>query len=134
MKNFKQLSFQQELIGWFYKNKRNLPWRKTKDPYAIWVSEIMLQQTKVDTVIQYYENFMQHYPTIFHLANASEQDVLKQWEGLGYYSRARNLHDAVKEVIATYDGVVPNDSQLLSKLKGIGPYTKGAIMSIAFNE
>lgn len=134
LQNFKQKPFKNHLINWFYKNKRELPWRNTTDPYAIWVSEIMLQQTKVDTVIHYYRNFMEHYPTIFELANASEQDVLKQWEGLGYYSRARNLHTAVKEVVATYDGVVPNDSQLLSKLKGIGPYTKGAIMSIAFNE
>jgi len=134
LQNFKQKAFQNDLIAWFYKNKRDLPWRQTKDPYYIWISEIMLQQTKVDTVISYYEEFTERYPTIFDLAKASEQEVLKQWEGLGYYSRARNLHEAVKEVVATYDGVVPNDATLLGKLKGIGPYTKGAIMSIAFQQ
>lgn len=134
LQNFKQKSFQTDLISWFYNNKRDLPWRKTKDPYYIWISEIMLQQTKVDTVIRYYENFTKRYPTIFDLARAPEQEVLKQWEGLGYYSRARNLHEAVKEVVSTYDGVVPNDVKKLGDLKGIGPYTKGAIMSIAFGQ
>lgn len=134
LRNFKQKPFQNDLITWFYENKRDLPWRQTIDPYYIWISEIMLQQTKVDTVIRYYENFTERYPTIFDLAKASEQEVLKQWEGLGYYSRARNLHEAVKEVVATYDGVVPNDADKLGDLKGIGPYTKGAIMSIAFGK
>lgn len=134
LQNFKHQAFQDDLITWFYKNKRDLPWRQTKDPYYIWVSEIMLQQTKVDTVIHYYENFIERYPTIYDLAKAPEQEVLKQWEGLGYYSRARNLHEAVKEVVASYDGVVPDDAKKLGDLKGIGPYTKGAIMSIAFDE
>lgn len=134
LRNFKQKAFQKDLIHWFNENKRKLPWRETKNPYYIWVSEVMLQQTKVDTVIHYYNNFIERYPTIFDLAEAPEQEVLKQWEGLGYYSRARNLHEAVKEVVARYDGVVPKDPKKLGDLKGIGPYTKGAIMSIAFDE
>ena len=134
LQKFEMRLFRTALIDWYNQNKRDLPWRKTKDPYAIWVSEVMLQQTKVETVIDYYNKFMRNYPTIFHLAEAEEQEVLKDWEGLGYYSRARNLHNAVKEVVETYDGVVPNDAKKLAELKGIGPYTKGAIMSIAFNE
>lgn len=134
LEHFDPEQFQTDLITWYETNKRDLPWRKTEDPYAIWVSEIMLQQTQVDTVIGYYENFMNKYPTVFHLAQAAEQDVLKQWEGLGYYSRARNLHDAVKEVVSSYNGVVPTDKEQLSKLKGIGPYTLGAIMSIAYGK
>lgn len=109
LRNFDIERFQRTLIDWYVKNKRDLPWRKTKDPYRIWVSEIMLQQTKVETVIHYYEKFMENYPTIFHLAEADEQKVLKDWEGLGYYQRARNLHEAVKEVVETYGGEVPQD-------------------------
>lgn len=127
-------AFQHHLLSWYGKNKRDLPWRKDQDPYKIWVSEVMLQQTRVDTVIPYFEHFMSLYPTVTHLAEANEQDVLKVWEGLGYYSRARNLHDAAKEVVAAYDGVVPDEPKKLGSLKGIGPYTQGAIMSIAFNE
>lgn len=134
LETFEKQSFREMLINWFHQNKRDLPWRKTKDPYKIWVSEIMLQQTKVETVIHYYDKFMKNYPTIFHLAESDEQDVLKDWEGLGYYSRARNLHEAVKEVVATYNGEVPNDKKKLAKLKGIGPYTQGAILSIAFDQ
>ncbi len=134
LRNFDIERFQRTLIDWYVKNKRDLPWRKTKDPYRIWVSEIMLQQTKVETVIHYYEKFMENYPTIFHLAEADEQKVLKDWEGLGYYQRARNLHEAVKEVVETYGGEVPQDPNDLAKLKGIGPYTKGAILSIAFGQ
>src|SRR5690606_17786243 len=89
-------TFQDDLLNWYELNKRDLPWRQNQDPYRIWVSEIMLQQTQVDTVIPYFEQFMEQYPTIFHLAEADEQEVLKSWEGLGYYSRARNLHSAVK--------------------------------------
>src|SRR5690625_1011830 len=126
--------FQQDLLTWYDHNKRILPWRKDKDPYKVWVSEVMLQQTRVDTVIPYFDRFMKNYPTIYHLAEAEEQEVLKMWEGLGYYSRARNLHEAVREVVASYDGVVPRDAKKLGRLKGIGPYTQGAIMSIAFNE
>src|SRR5690625_3963083 len=126
--------FQHDLIKWYNEIKRDLPWRENKDPYRIWVSEIMLQQTQVDTVIPYFTQFMERYPTIFHLAEADEQDVLKAWEGLGYYSRARNLHTAVKEVVEKYDGQVPEHKDELKTLKGIGPYTLGAIMSIAFDK
>lgn len=131
---FDNFSFQKKLISWYLENKRELPWRKTSDPYKVWVSEVMLQQTKVDTVIPYYEKFMDHYPTIHDLAKADEQEVLKDWEGLGYYSRARNLLEAAREVVATYGGEVPQNPKQLGELKGIGPYTKGAISSIAFNQ
>lgn len=124
---------QQNLLDWYTYQKRELPWRKDKDPYKIWVSEIMLQQTRVETVIPYFERFMGQFPTIQALAEAEEQQVIKAWEGLGYYSRARNLHSAVKEVVATYGGEVPNDPHQVAKLKGVGPYTTGAIMSIAFD-
>lgn len=127
-------SFQHNLIKWYHKNKRDLPWRKDRDPYKIWVSEIMLQQTKVDTVIPYFERFMEKFPTSKDLAEADEQEVLKEWEGLGYYSRARNLQHAVREVVTSYGGEVPANPADLDKLKGVGPYTKGAILSIAFNK
>lgn len=126
--------FQNDLIDWYTEIKRDLPWRKDQDPYKIWVSEIMLQQTKVDTVIPYFERFITKFPTVYDLAEAEAEDVLKAWEGLGYYSRARNLQSAVKEVVASYNGEVPNDVDKLGSLKGIGPYTKGAIMSIAFDQ
>jgi len=125
--------FQRDLIDWYEREKRDLPWRKSQDPYRVWVSEIMLQQTRVDTVIPYYQRFMEKFPTIEALANADEDDVLKAWEGLGYYSRARNLQAAVREVHESYNGVVPDNPKELGKLKGIGPYTKGAILSIAYN-
>lgn len=134
LQKFDIQSFQENLLQWYAENKRELPWRETNDPYKIWVSEIMLQQTRVDTVIPYYEKFMARYPTIFDLAKSKEQEVLKDWEGLGYYSRARNLREAVREVVATYEGKVPQDREKLGELKGIGPYTKGAILSIAFNQ
>lgn len=134
LKDFNDIQFQEDLISWYESNKRDLPWRQTNDPYLIWISEIMLQQTQVDTVIPYFEKFKHTYPTPKDLANADEQSVLKNWEGLGYYSRARNLHTAVKEVVNKYDGVVPTDLDKLGSLKGIGPYTRGAIASIAFNK
>lgn len=124
--------FQKDLIEWFRREQRNLPWREDKNPYKIWVSEIMLQQTKVEAVIPYFQRFMEKFPTLEALAKADEQDVLKAWEGLGYYSRARNLHAAVKEVVAKYGGEVPRDKEQIAKLKGVGPYTTGAILSIAF--
>lgn len=126
--------FQQDLINWFEKEQRELPWRENKDPYRVWVSEIMLQQTKVDTVIPYFQNFMHQFPTLEALAGAEEQQVLKAWEGLGYYSRARNLQSAVQEVVAEYDAKIPNTPEQLGALKGVGPYTKGAILSIAFDK
>src|SRR5690625_2232723 len=131
---FDKKLFKENLLKWYEQNKRDLPWRKTNNPYYIWISEIMLQQTKVDTVIPYYESFIKKFPTINEFAEANEQDVLKMWEGLGYYSRARNLHSAVKEVVSNYDSKVPNDEKQLGDLRGIGPYTKGAILSIAFNK
>src|SRR5690625_1104278 len=132
--HFNKNKFSENLLQWYKDNKRDLPWRKTKDPYKIWVSEIMLQQTKVDTVIPYFENFMTNFPTIYDLAAANEQEVLKMWEGLGYYSRARNLYTAAQEVVTKYNGNIPKDRELIGKLKGIGPYTRGAILSIAFNQ
>lgn len=125
--------FRQALVEWFHREQRDLPWRRTKDPYKIWVSEVMLQQTRVDTVIPYYERFLHKYPTIESLAHADEEELLKMWEGLGYYSRARNLQSGVKEVVEKYNGTVPNNRSDLLKLKGVGPYTAGAILSIAYN-
>lgn len=133
LERFDQQAFQINLINWFEKEKRSMPWRLNQDPYRVWVSEIMLQQTRVDTVIPYYERFMTLFPTVQALAEAKEQDVLKAWEGLGYYSRARNLQTAAIQVMETFDGVIPANTKLLGNLKGIGPYTKGAIMSIAFD-
>ena len=126
--------FSAELLRWYKREKRDLPWRRTKDPYHIWVSEIMLQQTRVDTVIPYFNRFMGRFPTVRDLAEAPEDDVLKHWEGLGYYSRARNLQSAAKEVAATYGAKVPSDKKAVSGMKGVGPYTAGAILSIAFNQ
>ena len=120
------------LLNWYRNNKRTLPWRGSPDPYAVWVSEIMLQQTRVETVIPYFQKWMRLFPNIRALANASEHGVLNTWEGLGYYSRARNLHKAAKIVADQYDGVLPRDLDALRKLPGIGRYTLGAIASIAF--
>ena len=124
--------FRKDLIDWFVQEQRQLPWRLNKDPYRVWVSEIMLQQTRVDTVIPYYERFMEWFPTLNDFAEADEEKYLKAWEGLGYYSRVRNLHSAVKEVKEKYGGVVPNTPEEIKKLKGVGPYTAGAILSIAY--
>ncbi|MBZ5751212.1 A/G-specific adenine glycosylase [Metabacillus rhizolycopersici] len=133
LENFPIESFQHDLINWYLTEKRDLPWRRDQDPYKVWVSEIMLQQTRVDTVIPYFTSFITKFPTIESLADANEEEVLKAWEGLGYYSRVRNLQSAVKEVKESYGGVVPNTPNEISKLKGVGPYTKGAILSIAYN-
>lgn len=134
LQNFNIEGFQNDLLSWYEKNKRKLPWRETTDPYHIWVSEIMLQQTRVDTVIPYFNRFIAKYPTVYSLAEAPEEEVLKMWEGLGYYSRARNLHSAVREVVDKYEGKVPDEKAELSTLKGVGPYTQGAILSIAYNQ
>jgi A/G-specific adenine glycosylase len=125
-------AFQDDLISWFKNEQRDLPWRKDQDPYKVWVSEIMLQQTRVDTVIPYFNRFIDWFPTIDDLAKAEEEKVLKAWEGLGYYSRVRNLHSAAKEVREKYNGEVPNTPIEISGLKGVGPYTAGAILSIAY--
>ena len=124
--------FQRIFIEWYEKEKRNLPWRYNQDPYRIWISEIMLQQTRVDTVIDYFYRFMEWFPTIESLANAPEEKLLKAWEGLGYYSRVRNIQTAAKQIMTEYGGEMPRTPEEISKLKGIGPYTTGAISSIAF--
>ena len=122
-----------KLLAWYRDNKRTLPWRvPNPDPYAVWVSEIMLQQTRIETVIPYYKKWMRLFPNIHALAGATEHDVLNTWEGLGYYSRARNLHKAAKIVVNQHAGEVPRDLDALRKLPGIGRYTLGAIASIAF--
>ena len=128
-----KLFFSHHLLEWYHQQKRDLPWRRHRNPYYIWVSEIMLQQTRVDTVIPYFHRFIERFPTVEALADAPEEDVLKCWEGLGYYSRARNLQHAAREVKEQYGGHVPNDRDAVFSLKGVGPYTAGAILSIAFN-
>jgi A/G-specific adenine glycosylase len=126
------------LIAWHAEHQRDLPWRTapagSRDPYEVWVSEIMAQQTRVDTVVDYYVAWMARFPTLAHLAAADQQDVLKQWEGLGYYARARNLHRAAQQVMAEHGGEIPADRRALLALPGIGPYTAGAILSLAFNQ
>ena len=129
----KILSFRQKLLAWYDENKRDLPWRRSKNPYHIWVSEIMLQQTRVDTVIPYYERFLDWFPTVESLANAPEERLLKAWEGLGYYSRVRNMQTAAQQIMSEFEGKFPYTYEGISSLKGIGPYTAGAISSIAFN-
>ncbi|MBK5058593.1 A/G-specific adenine glycosylase [Streptococcus parasanguinis] len=125
-------SFREKLLAWYDANKRDLPWRRTQDPYKIWISEIMLQQTRVDTVIPYYERFLDWFPTVADLAQAPEERLLKAWEGLGYYSRVRNMQKAAQQMMEDHGGVFPSNYEAISKLKGIGPYTAGAIASIAF--
>ena len=129
----KILSFRQKLLAWYDENKRDLPWRRSKNPYHIWVSEIMLQQTRVDTVIPYYERFLDWFSTVESLANAPEERLLKAWEGLGYYSRVRNMQTAAQQIMSEFEGKFPSTYEGISSLKGIGPYTAGAISSIAFN-
>ncbi|HET9910867.1 MAG TPA: A/G-specific adenine glycosylase [Anaerolineales bacterium] len=121
-----------KLLAWYRTHKRTPPWRDHPDPYAVWVSEIMLQQTRVETVIPYFEKWLRLFPNVQSLANVSERDVLNAWEGLGYYSRARNLHKAAKIVTEQHNGELPRDLDELRKLPGIGRYTLGAIASIAF--
>ncbi|MFQ9800659.1 MAG: A/G-specific adenine glycosylase [Clostridia bacterium] len=122
------------LVTWYRGVKRDLPWRRTKDPYAIWVSEIMLQQTRVEAVMGYYTRFMAAFPTIAELAYADEDAVLKLWEGLGYYSRAKNLQRAARVVSERYGGIFPSEYEAVRALPGIGDYTAGAILSIAFDK
>ena len=129
----KIFSFRQKLLAWYDENKRDLPWRRSKNPYHIWVSEIMLQQTRVDTVIPYYERFLEWFPTVESLANAPEERLLKAWEGLGYYSRVRNMQIAAQQIMSEFEGKFPSTYEGITSLKGIGPYTAGAISSIAFN-
>ena len=126
-------SFQEKLLAWYDREKRDLPWRHSNNPYHIWVSEIMLQQTRVDTVIPYYHRFLETFPTIESLANAQEEELLKVWEGLGYYSRVRNMQKAAQQIMEQYGGEFPSTMEEIQTLKGIGSYTAGAIASIAFN-
>ena len=126
--------FQVSLVRWYDEKKRNLPWRKTNDPYLIWLSEVILQQTRVDQGLAYYLNFQRSFPTIKNLAEASEMEVLNLWKGLGYYSRARNLHKTAKIVVENHQGNFPSTYDEILKLKGVGPYTAAAISSFAFNE
>jgi A/G-specific adenine glycosylase len=127
-------AIRQKLLGWYDEAARDLPWRHTRDPYAIWVSEVMLQQTRVETVIPYYQRFLERFPTLRALADADEDSVLSHWSGLGYYRRARLLHAGVREVVAQYGGKVPEDADARRALPGVGRYTAGAIGSIAFGE
>ena len=122
------------IADWYRQNKRDLPWRKTKDPYLIWLSEIILQQTRIEQGLRYFDTFKQNYPTIHDLAEANEQQVLNDWQGLGYYSRARNLHATAKYVSIELNGRFPQTHDEIIKLKGVGPYTAAAISSFAFNE
>lgn len=128
------MNFSRILTNWYSIHKREMPWRKTKNPYHIWLSEIILQQTQIKQGLPYYEAFVAKFPTVFDLAEANEQEVLKLWQGLGYYSRARNLHTTAKYVANTLNGVFPNNYKDLLKLKGVGDYTASAIASICFNE
>ena len=128
------MQFSNSLTAWYLQNKRDLPWRNTTNPYKIWLSEIMLQQTRVAQGLPYFLKFIESFPTIFDLANASEEEVLKLWQGLGYYSRARNLHATAKIIINDYGGNFPNNFKELLKLKGVGDYTAAAIASFSFNE
>lgn len=122
------------LLNWYHTNKRDLPWRKNTDPYGVWISEIMLQQTRVETVIPYYEHFMEHYPTISSLAASKDEELLKLWEGLGYYSRAKNLKKASQIICNQYHGYFPKQYDDILALPGIGAYTAGAIASISFEQ
>jgi A/G-specific adenine glycosylase len=127
-------AFHRDLLRWYRRHHRSLPWRDTRDPYRIWVSEIMLQQTRVETVLPYYARWLRAFPTVQALARAKSDRVLKLWEGLGYYSRARNLHRAAQTVVREYEGELPRMAEGLRHLPGIGRYTAGAIASIAFGE
>lgn len=120
------------LLAWYERNRRDLPWRRTGDPYRIWISEIMLQQTRVEAVRRYYERFLTAFPDVETLAGAPEEQLFKLWEGLGYYSRARNLQKAARVIVSEYGGRFPADAERLKKLPGVGDYTAGAIASIAF--
>ncbi|MCX2573444.1 A/G-specific adenine glycosylase [Pedobacter sandarakinus] len=128
------MTFQQELIDWYYKNKRDLPWRHTKDAYTIWLSEIILQQTRVEQGLPYFHRFLANFPTVGAFAAASEEQVLKLWQGLGYYSRCRNMHATAQVVVNDFGGVFPDSHDALLKLKGIGEYTAAAISSFATGE
>lgn len=128
------MEINQKIMGWYRQHKRDLPWRKTKDPYAIWVSEIILQQTRINQGMDYFRRFMERFPDVATLAGADPEDVLLVWQGLGYYSRARNMHQAARTIQSVHKGVFPSTYEKLIELKGVGPYTAAAIASIAFGE
>ena len=128
------MSLENQLLKWYLINKRDLPWRQNKDPYSVWISEIILQQTRVSQGTQYYNNFMKKFPNIEKLSISKESEVLKAWQGLGYYNRAINLHKTAKEIFNNYKGIFPSRYEDLIKLKGIGDYTASAISSICFDE
>nr|WP_051100093.1 A/G-specific adenine glycosylase [Dyadobacter beijingensis] len=128
------IDFNRRLKSWYLENHRPLPWRETKDPYKIWLSEVILQQTRVAQGLPYYERFTEQYPTVFDLAAADERDVLRLWQGLGYYSRARNMHFTARQVVDEYKGNFPQSAEKLLKLKGLGQYTAAAIAAFAFDE
>jgi A/G-specific adenine glycosylase len=120
------------LLRWYRRHRRDLPWRRTRDPFAIWVSEVMLQQTRVSVVVPYYERFLRRFPDVFSLARAREEQVLAAWSGLGYYRRARDLREGARAVVTRHAGRIPDDPRALRALPGVGPYTAGAIASLAF--
>ena len=126
------MGFQKKLLKWFDENRRSFPWRENKEPYNVWLSEIILQQTRTAQGLPYYESFLSAFPTVTALAKASEDQVMKLWQGLGYYSRARNLHATAQQITEQYDGKFPNDFDQIKSLKGIGDYTWKAIISLAF--
>ncbi|ACV68183.1 A/G-specific adenine glycosylase [Desulfohalobium retbaense] len=126
--------FQDQLLEWFAAHQRDLPWRRTYAPYAVWISEIMLQQTQMDRAVGYFQRWMERFPDIASVAAASEDEILTYWEGLGYYSRARNIHKAAQTLVREHDGVFPRTRKALLALPGIGPYTAGAILSIGFGQ
>jgi len=127
------MGFSSKLINWYHQNKRDLPWRNSTDPYQIWLSEIILQQTRVDQGLSYFNKFIEHHPNVNSLANAPEKEVLNLWQGLGYYSRARNLHFTAKVISKEHKGIFPSDYNDILKLKGVGEYTAAAIASFAYN-
>ncbi|MGH9685002.1 MAG: A/G-specific adenine glycosylase [Candidatus Acidiferrales bacterium] len=126
-------NLQRQLLGWFREHRRDLPWRRSRDPYRIWVAEVMLQQTRIATVIPYYDRFLDRFPRVEDLARASESEALKFWSGLGYYSRARNLHRSAKQIVERHGGAFPRDLDAALALPGIGPYTVAAILSITYD-
>ncbi|MFN2145773.1 MAG: A/G-specific adenine glycosylase, partial [Anaerolineales bacterium] len=132
MNTAKTSELAKQLLAWYTANRRRFPWREDPQPYAVWVAEIMAQQTRLETMLPFYQRWMARFPDITTLASASQQEVLNLWEGLGYYSRARNLHKAAQVVMAEYGGALPESTAELVKLPGIGRYTAGAIASIAF--
>ena len=134
MKSQDRNQIAQVIQSWYRQHHRNLPWRRSRNPYHIWISEIMLQQTQVETVIPYYQRFIKQFPTISSLAGASLEEVLKAWENMGYYSRARHLHETARKVVGEMGGEIPQSKTRLLSLPGIGPYTAAAILSFAYHQ